>query len=93
MSLLHLTKEIVGGGGTSGIMYNLFPKVTIIARGRDSYIACRFHKYGWPNNTSETSIGEISGMRNKMLLMIKEMNSLLYLPSLLHLHPTLWMSG
>ena len=33
MSLLHcfaVTKEIVGGDGTSGILYNLFPKVTII---------------------------------------------------------------
>ena len=36
---------------------------------------------------------EIPGMRNLMLLMIKEMNSFLYLPSLLHLHPTPWMSG
>ena len=36
---------------------------------------------------------EIPGMRNLMLLMIKEMNSFLYLPSLLHLHPTLGMSG
>ena len=36
---------------------------------------------------------EIPSMRNLMLLMIKEMNSFLYLPSLLHLHPTLWMSG
>ena len=43
MSLLHcfaITKEIVGGGGTSGILYNLFPKVKIIARGRDSYKTC-----------------------------------------------------
>ena len=34
MSLLHffaVTKEIVGGSGTSGILYNLFPKVTITA--------------------------------------------------------------
>ena len=36
---------------------------------------------------------EIPGMRNLMLLMIKEMNSFLYLPSLLHLHSTLWMSS
>ena len=35
---------------------------------------------------------EIPSMRNQMLL-IKEMNSFFYLPSLLHLHPTLWMSG
>ena len=34
MSLLHcfaVTKEIVAGGGTSGILYNSFPKVTITA--------------------------------------------------------------
>ena len=63
MSLLHffaVTKEIVGGGGTSGILYNLFPKVTITARGRDSYTTCRFHKYGWPNNKLETSIVAMS---------------------------------
>ena len=36
---------------------------------------------------------EIPGMRNQMLLMIKEMNSFLYLPSLLHLHMTLWISS
>ena len=42
MSLLHcfvVTKEIVAGACTSGILYNLFPKVTITARGRDSYTA------------------------------------------------------
>ena len=34
MSLLHcfaVTKEIEAGGGTSGILYNLFPKVKIRA--------------------------------------------------------------
>ena len=36
---------------------------------------------------------EIPGMRNLMLLMTNEMNSFLYLPSLLHLHLTLWMSS
>ena len=63
MSLPHffvVTKEIVGGGGTSGILYNLFPKVTITAQGWDSYTSCHFHKYGWPNNASETSIGAMS---------------------------------
>ena len=32
MSLLHfftVTKDIAAGGGTYGILYNLFPKVTI----------------------------------------------------------------
>ena len=49
MSLLHcfvVTKEIVAGGGTSGILYNLFPNIIITARGQDSYTACRFHNYG-----------------------------------------------
>ena len=35
MSLLHcfaVTKEIAARGGTSGILYNLFPKVTITDR-------------------------------------------------------------
>ena len=34
MSLLHcfaVTKEIAAGGGTSGVLYNLFPNVIIIA--------------------------------------------------------------
>ena len=63
MSLLHcfaVTKEIATGGGTSSILYKLFPNVIITVRGRDSYTACRFHKYGWPNNTSQTSRGAIS---------------------------------
>ena len=62
MSLMHcfaITKEIVGGGGTSGILYKLFPKVIITTRGRDSYTTCLFHKYGGPNNTLEKSIGEM----------------------------------
>ena len=63
MSLLHcfiVTKEIAADNGTYGIMYNLFPKVTITTRGRDSYRTCRFHKYGWHNNMSQTSRGEMS---------------------------------
>ena len=42
MNLLHcfaVTKEIAIGGGTSGILYNLFPKVIITTLGRDSYTA------------------------------------------------------
>ena len=49
MSLLNffvVTKEIAAGSGTSGILYNLFPKVTITAQGRDSYTTCCFYKYG-----------------------------------------------
>jgi hypothetical protein len=52
--LLHFLveiKEIVVGGTTSGMLYNCLPKVIITLRGLDSYIACRFHKYGWPNRT------------------------------------------
>ena len=48
------------GGATSGILYNLFPKVTITARGIHSYTTCCLHKYGWPNNTSQTSRGATS---------------------------------
>jgi hypothetical protein len=63
MSLLHcfaVTKEMVVGGAISGILYILLPKVIITTRGLDSYTTCRFHKYGWPNNTSETSRGSMS---------------------------------
>ena len=64
MSLLHffaVTKEIDAGGGTSGILYNLLPKVTITAEVWDSYTTFLFYKYGWPNNnTSQTSRGAMS---------------------------------
>jgi len=63
MSLLHyftVTREMVASGTTFGILCNLFPNVTITMWGLDSYIACRFHKYGWPNNTSQTSMGAMS---------------------------------
>ena len=69
MSLLHcfaVTKEIVVGSGTYGILYNLFPKVTITTRGHDSYTTCRFHTYGWPNNKSETSRGAMSHNTSSM---------------------------
>jgi len=69
MSLLHCfaeTKEITVGDATLGIMYNLFPKVIITKRGLDSYTACHFHKYGWPNNTSQTSRGETSHNNSSM---------------------------
>ena len=55
-----LIKEMAGGSTTSGILYKLFPKVIIIERGLESYTTCFFHKYGWPNNTSDTSRGETS---------------------------------
>ena len=53
-------KEMVEGGTTFGILYNLFPKVIIKQLGLDSYTTCRFYKYGWPNNTSATSRGATS---------------------------------
>ena len=59
-TLFSVVKEMIGGGTTSGILYNLFLKVIIIARGLDSYTACHLHKYGWPNNTSSTSRGATS---------------------------------
>ena len=46
MDFFAVTKEIATGGGTSGILYKLFPNVIITARGQDSYTTCRFHKYG-----------------------------------------------
>ena len=55
-----VVKEMTGGGTTSSILYKLFPKVIITARGLDSYTTCRLHKYGWPNNTSTTSRGATS---------------------------------
>ena len=63
MSLLHcfaVTKEMAVGGATSGILYNLFPKVTITMWGLDSYTTCCFHKYGWHNNTSQILRGVTS---------------------------------
>ena len=55
-----VVKEMAGGGTTSNILYNLFPKVIKIERGLDSYTTCRFHKYGCSNNTSDTSRGATS---------------------------------
>lgn len=42
------------GGAASDILYNFLAKVIITERGLDSYATCRFHKYGCPNNTTET---------------------------------------
>ena len=61
--LLHcfaVVKEMTGDDTTSGVLYKLFPKVIITTRGIESYTTCHFHKYGWPNNTSDTSRGETS---------------------------------
>jgi len=62
-SLLHcfaVIKEMVLGGYTSSILYNLVPKETIIAWGLDSYTVSHFRKYGCPSNTSQTSRGNMS---------------------------------
>ena len=61
--LLHffvVIKEMAVGGAISGILYNLLAKLIIIERGLDSYTTFRFHKYGCPKNTSQTSRGETS---------------------------------
>lgn len=58
MSLLYcfrVTREIAVGVATFGIMYNLFPNVTMTMWGLDSYTSCHLYKYGWPNNTSQIS--------------------------------------
>ena len=63
MILLHLLveiKETVVGSVTSSIMYNLLPKEIITEQCLDSYTTCRFHKYGDPNNTSQSSRGATS---------------------------------
>jgi hypothetical protein len=63
MTLLHCLgeiKEIAVGGTTSGILYNCLSKVIITLWGLDSYTTCRFHKYGYPKRTSQTSRGAIS---------------------------------
>ena len=48
-------KEVVVGGATYDILYNVLYKEIITMWGLDSYTTCRFHKYGCPNNTSQTS--------------------------------------
>ncbi len=62
MILLHFLakiEEMAVGGATYGILYNSLSKVIIIVQGLDSYIAWLFHKYGWPNNISQTSRAEM----------------------------------
>ena len=63
MILLHcfaMIKEMAVGRDTSGILYDLFPKVIIIEKGLGSYSAYHFHKYGCPNNTLQSSRGATS---------------------------------
>ena len=60
MHFLVEIKDVAVGGATSSILYNELPKVIITKQGLDSYIACCLHKYGWPNNTSQTSRGATS---------------------------------
>jgi len=60
LPFLAVIKEVVVGGATPGMLYNELPKEIITAPGLDSYTTCRLHKYGWPNNTSQTSRGVTS---------------------------------
>ena len=63
MILLHFLgeiKEVAIGGATSGILYDESPKEIITEQGLDSYTACLFQKYGFPNNISRMSRGETS---------------------------------
>ena len=53
-------KEVVVGGVTSGILYNVSSKEIITAWALDSYTTCHFHKYDFSNNTSQTSRGATS---------------------------------
>ena len=60
LPFLVVIKDVAVGGATSGILYNELFKETMTVRGLDSYTACRLHKYGWTNNTSQTSRGVTS---------------------------------
>ena len=60
LPFLAVIKEVAVGGATSRILYNDLLKEIMTARGLDSYTACRLHKYGCPNNTSQTSRGVTS---------------------------------
>ena len=69
MSLLHffaVTKEMVVGSAIFAILYNVFPKVTVTTQGLYSYTTCHFHKYGSPNNTSQTKRGSTSHNTSSM---------------------------
>lgn len=69
MSLLHcfvVIREMEIGGATFSSLYNLNPNVTIIAWGLDSYTTCHFHKYGWHNNTLQTSSRAMSHNTSSM---------------------------
>jgi len=69
MILLHcfaVIKDMVVGGATFSITYNLLAKVIVTKRGLDSYRVCHFHKYGCPNNTWEISRGETSHTTSSM---------------------------
>ena len=60
LPFLAVIRDVAVGGAISGILYNELLKEIMTARGLDSYTACRLHKYGWPNNTSQTSSGATS---------------------------------
>jgi len=60
LPFLAAIREVAVGGATSSILYNELQKEIMTAQGLDLYTACRLHKYGWPNNTSQTSRGVTS---------------------------------
>ena len=60
LPFLAMIKEVAVGGATSGILYNELHKEIMTSRGLESYTTCHLHKYGWPNNTSQTSKGVTS---------------------------------
>ena len=57
---IFLPCDTVTGETIFGIRYIYPPKVTMTLRGRDSYTAWRFHIYGCPKRTSQTSSGTTS---------------------------------
>jgi len=59
MHFFIVIKEMAVDEATSNIFYNVFPKIIITEQGIDSYTTCLFHKYGFPNNTSQNSRGEL----------------------------------
>ena len=59
-------KEVAVGGATSGVLYNVLHKEIITTQGLESYTTCYFHKYGWLNNTFQTSRGATSHNTSSM---------------------------
>ena len=60
LPFLAVIKDVAIGGATSSILYNELLKEIMTVQGLNTYTACRLHKYGWPNSTSQTSRGVTS---------------------------------